>query len=317
MGDWMWLKRWLGRSPLALLALMPALALALAGGDAACSIACDSGVWVVQVQSVDSGPWKTEGRMRQRELDVMLRIERVLKGPGVKGPARARAVQFEPVKSRHIAVPGVWSGLDVAPQTRWVLFLRGPARKGLRELSEDDVRQVLPADEAAADAAFVIAAMQGHPGLAQVAGQIPMAQLNYGPVLADYLLERVDAAVNKDPAGFAALARLLEQSGLPAAFRRQVYGGLVDALARRDFAPSALAIEVASTGFRLLAAPDAAALAPALRQTWLPALLGLGGGAARLSPAAVFASAPSERARAASLPDLGPALRDWLGERRP
>ena len=307
--------RWLPRSALALIALLPALA--QAGAEAGCGIACDSDVWVAVVQSVGSGPWQTEARMRQRELNVQLRIERVLKGPALQGLVRASAVQFEPAGSRNLAVLGVWSGLELRPQTRWVLFLRGPHRSSPRELPEDEVRLVLPAVEAAADAAFVVAAMQRRLGLAQMVGKLPGPELNFGPVLADELLARAEPALATEPAGFAALARLLAQPTLPAAFRRQVYGGLVDALARREFAPDALAAELALTGLLLLAAPDATALAPTLRQNWLPALLGLGRGAARISPTTVFAKAPAERARVAAVSDLGPALRDWLEERRP
>jgi len=295
------------------------LTCAAAPPNGRCGVACDARIWVAAIIDAAPEPWRPDGHMRRRAVEIRLRIEHVLKGPAVgTAPVATRVVQYEPAGPRRFSVPGVWSGLTPDTHTRWVLFLRGTSGAGPRDIAENETRLVLPADAAAADATFVIDASARHLSLQDVVERASREPLNFGRILGEDLLVRAESALPGDPAGFAAAARLMERPGLPHAFRWQVYGGLVGLLARRDPTPPEFRATLALTGFRLLSAPDATAMHSALIQTWLPAVLGRTGSLPPLPPGIVFAAARQDRERAmAALDHDGSAdLRAWLDGRR-
>jgi len=263
-----------------------------------------SHVLVIRVQSVSFGDWATQGRTKVREVELGVRVDEVLEGPMAVGAAGTITVtQHAPATSRAVGVPGVWSPVELALGTSW-LVLSHSTSTALGEALEAP-QSVLPVQPARNEAllAHGIEA-KGLPLEAACEALRNAPEIaTAGPLLVGYLGERLDAFTPRDPASASALTaclRMLEAPNIAPSLQMHGMSRLLDRLLLFDAAPP-LRAQAALCGLRLIASAPASPVAQALGRPLLPNLLGLEGAASPVGPQAVFQADPTARREIAAV----------------
>lgn len=265
----------------------------------------------VQIAKATLGPWgKDTERTRKRRADLDLVLERALKGAVRERPgshARVVVEQIEPAGERYVAVPGVWSGVDVSEGARVVVFSRSTSSSMSDVLQERMTERVVPDRASVAAVELAMAAERDHLSLPATLDRAHASRASLGALFAEYVNARLGEVLFADPVGFNAVASFVESSTVPVQVRGIVLRELFARFIQADPAPAPFVDRLALASFRVLGQADAQLLHGELVSVLLPNLLGVRGGAAKRSATEVFRDAPADRAAAeralASLPD--------------
>ena len=260
----------------------------------------------IGLRSVRVGDWRPiSAYLQDRPLQLDVELLAVLKGAVDWAPhsrLHLTATQAANRGPRFVAVPGIWSRVDLSPGTELIAFASaGGAAADV--LDETACFRLSPAAEVQSDLDLAAQVTASGADLASAVHQIVATMPRVvGPLLAQALADLVWDAWPRPEDGLAAVLSLLLSRQLPAPSRYVLLSDLVSGVLLRDPAPDSLIAPVVRAGFQLLGEPAAEPLHENLITTYLPNLLGLEGGAL---PRAVQDVYPDPADRAAALAGLG------------
>jgi hypothetical protein len=289
--------------------------------DSASVVLRSTHILLVEIVVASPSEWQPQPRRtQQRIVRLKLGMQEVLKGEideAVGTTVTTDVDQIEIVGSRLFAVPGVWSGNPVTPGTQLVVCSRSTSRKAAEILREANTTAVFPAGEELEEIRWALECEKERWPLPDSLDRL--AQRSHaGALSAEYLAARLGEVLYADPAGFSRLMDTLESPGFPEPLREILVRAVFSRLLLNDPTPPVFAERTIIGSFRLLALPEASALANNLVGTYLPNLLGLEGGATAKTASETFRRFPEEQAKAEQRLRVftGPAstarLQDWL-----
>ncbi len=283
-------------------------------------------VMEVRIEAAQPGPWlPAPPRFQTCTTDLKFRVLQVLKGDagdaGAAGATPERVVdvqitQARPAGSRYIALPGVWSGHELLPGARFVTFSATAGADLAAALSDPACLAVEPSEVALADARRALVPLPDTASIGALLQVHAPSRRDFGALFAGYVVDRVIETFFDDRDGFEQVLVTAGDAQLPPQVALILLRGIGDALLRHEPAPDRYVAGYVMTAALVAARPDNAALRAILLQNYLPGLLGLTGGVALRSAAAVFAADPPARDALRDLlaqcPQVAAALLSWV-----
>jgi hypothetical protein len=258
---------------------------------------------VVRLEQVNLGAWarEAEGPLMARSVDLVVALERVLKGRirQPEGQSFPLQVRQRGTGSYRVADDyGLWSRLQPAAGQRLLAFCSGDTDDLALLLREERCEQLADAGLALpdAEAALALEAAELAPDRL-VARAAPLFEQR-GDILARYVWARARVRALEDAELFDSILRIAEAPRTSPRARETLLQTAYDDLGVTDKPPRAQLLRLARAMFTVLLLPEAAPLHANLCQVFLPNLLGLGRGRAEASAADVFADADELRTRA-------------------
>ncbi|HEV8323854.1 MAG TPA: hypothetical protein VG389_19715, partial [Myxococcota bacterium] len=113
-------------------------------------------ILLVRIESAREGEWRPrlEGGLVERNLDLALTLEEVLKGKvatAAGGRFETRVLQVAHPSGRVFPVPGVWSGVRASPGMRLVVFARNSGTAPGPLLEDPSCQRLVAPEKALAD----------------------------------------------------------------------------------------------------------------------------------------------------------------------
>ena len=258
--------------------------------------------------------------IKTRSVDLTLGIAEVLRGNSdfprtldvtVEQSDYADVLQMRPL-------PGAWSGLDLSPGSKWVLFCHGKQQFLAPLLA--DCALVAPAALVAPGVRIAQKAINGQLSLSETLALATPLAAELDPLFVEFLYAAYGASAMSFAPDFSLLMALSESPQLRQETRQALLTGAYDLVTDTDAVPSGHRRHLALTMFRTLLMPQASALHANLASPYLPNLLGITSAQPKLTAASVFEhNAPLLAAVKAAL--QGPlkateqtALAAWLGK---
>jgi len=243
----------------------------------------------VTVKTVQASEWRpVTGRLQQRDVQLTAQFEQVFKGRFEEHPSAVVAleiIQSAPRGARVFAVPGAWSGHELTPGARFVIFgipLESPVRV---ELAATAVPDLLRAQRAGSPELSISAT------LAASASELE----DWGYLFAQYLEARLPETFFRQFSDFETFLKTIEAPQLSAVARRIMLAAAYTKLMLFDPAPPLFINRLLATTARVLDAPYGVDLREGVLETYLPNLLGITGGLERKSAHDILAPLPAER----------------------
>lgn len=270
------------------------------------------------VLSANPLSWTEAGRYRVRDVDMTVRLDRVLKGAAAEPEGSTVAVavkQFEPAGDFIFAVPGAWSGQNLSVGQGFLAFSIASDGDDLaRLLADPQCVRVFPAAEALPDVELTLMAGSPEMSLPRLLALTAERKSSYGALFAGYVAARLPELFFRELADFDAVMRQLEDPALSPVAREILLEDCYTKMIMLDPAPPRFVARLLAGTVRVLALPGTQALGRSIAQTYLPNLLGLEGAAVRKNADAVFQgdSQLRERAAAAFQAAGGAAVVEWL-----
>ena len=268
-------------------------------------------ILLVQVVAAQPGPWvETDPPLKQRNVDLTLRIERVFKrATDLTDGAEVRIaiVDYGRMTSRVFKVPGPWSERRLEPGERFVVFASGGGSP--QEILRDP-KMVLTDAEALADMELADEAEVEHLSMSALCERAQKVAARLGFLFPEYLLERHGETIFANAEEFEPVARLLTTPQLGNIARNSLLH-LVNTAADGDRAAPLVEDRLIRALFHLVALPEAAPFAENVVKVYLKNRIG------RRPAWLTFRDAPAERERAKQVlagrsePEAA-AIQDWL-----
>ena len=279
-------------------------------------------ILLVRIDALTPGGWHAaSGRFEQREVEVRFVVERVLQGDaGVTDGESvvATIVQFRARGPRYIALPGVWSSLEIDVGLGFVTFSSPVATVGdlAAALRDPGCFHVGPEHTALPDTEIALAAGMPPMPIGMLLARHAEHRGGFGTVLARTIVDRVVETLFDDLAGFdQVLATAIDPVTSPRVML-MIMRGVCDALLRHEPAPAVFISRFLVAVATVAARPDTEVFRSMMFRTYVPNLLGVVGGLARRPAATVFAAEPpvrdAVRAGLAGDPEQAAQLLEWI-----
>jgi hypothetical protein len=237
----------------------------------------------------------------QRDVELELRIEEVLKGQLAEGPGstvRLVVHQRGTGTTRVAAQPGVWSNQVISTGARYLAFARLGATHAAEALGDPICERLTPAEGALADLRLSVDAAQARPSPDALLADARTHVRDVGQLFLEYLWVRLGDRPLAKPGVFQGLADLLANPGLSLQALGLLVNQLDEALMALDPPPQDEVRRFARALFDLAASPRAESLRESIIGNDLRSLLGIDGSAPSVTPSEVFGSDAAARAKA-------------------
>ena len=255
-----------------------------------------SHILLVQLEKVETGEWTSANRrMKTRGVKLGVRVVEILKGKVSKDFAEIAVEQNAPAIPRTFAVPGVWSGKELNPGCRILVFSQSDSDNPAELLKEPAAREILAPEETLADVRFSLEAENGGWPPEKVASEAKERLANPGTVFALYLYSRLEETCFDHPAAFETIMDYLESPELSTRFKGLLLSKTYSKLSLSDPAPTPFVRVLVHATFRILAQAEASSLEQQMIGVYLPNLLGIEGAGTKKQPEDIFEGFSSER----------------------
>jgi hypothetical protein len=236
---------------------------------------------LVRIETSEISEWQPAGRIEQRRVLLKVTLLELYKGELRERVGAAVSLpvwQCRPAGLRIFAVPGVWSGNELEPGSRFVLFSVSPSQIAAEVFAEPSLFRVEPAATAVPD---VLLALRG--GVPEISIADHIARCNdemptWGYLFARYFEARMPEAFFNHFRDFDALMRAIEDPQLSAIATRILLPAAYSKLMLYDPAPSIFLHRLLMATERVLETSRGEFLRSAVLETYLPNLLGITGG---------------------------------------
>ena len=258
-------------------AVQPGKADAMAGKPESIIIG-SSHILLVQLEKVETGEWTSANRrMKTRGVKLGVRVVEILKGKVSKNSVEIDVEQNEPAIPRTFAVPGVWSGKQLLPETRLLVFSQSDSHDPTVLLTEPAVREILEPEDTLVEVRFALEAENGGWPPEKVASKAKERLANPGTVFALYLYCRLEETCFDHPTAFETIMDYLESPELSTRFKGLVLAKTYSKLSLSDPAPTPFVRVLVHATFRILEQAEASSLEQQMIGVYLPNLLGIEG----------------------------------------
>jgi hypothetical protein len=211
--------------------------------------------------------------------------------------------------SRQFGMPGMWSGQNLKPGARFIVFSVSKRKNALADILPDPaVQQVLPADASLTDVSMAVKAESDKLSNSALIGLAERFAPRLGQVFSEYLAAKLTDSGLPDPVTFDQAMSLLEKPDLAPITRTMLLDELTSKVMATPQAPDEEVNRLVVEMFRLLAMPQAADLHEQIVQPLLPNLVGISGRGRKRPAATVFEKFPSDR------PSAEQAVANFHGE---
>ena len=284
----------------------------------------------LQIEAVHAGPWQPEPpRFETCVSEVRFRLLQILKddagalldvagspGDALERRLVAQITQSRSAGSRYIGVPGVWSGHELVPGARLVIFSSAAGADLAAALDDSHCLGVEPSETALADTRRALPPPQAAVPIGALLSACAPQRHEFGALFAGYVVDRVIETFFDDREGFEQVLATATDATLAPPVALILLRGVGDALLRHEPAPNAFLQRFVMAAALVAVYPGQAALRPILLQIYLPNLLGVTGGLGQRPASAIFATDVPARATvrdllAQALPEAA-ALLPWI-----
>ena len=250
-----------------------------------------SPILLVAVAAAAPHPWEpSEPGLRMHKVDLALTAVEVIRGTVPPGTPREAGVTIEQSEYADVLqmrpLPGVWSGLQLLPGSKWVLFCHGTDLPVARLVAT--CTAVIPADQVLPGLRTAVKAEAEDLTLDAVLMLAKPQAARLDRVFVDFLYARYGGvAMSSDPQ-FDRLMAFAELVPLQVGTRQAMLMGAYDMVSDHGDAAPERGRRLALAMFRTLQMPEAADLHANLVQTYLPNLLGIDSAQPPMTAAYVF-----------------------------
>jgi hypothetical protein len=270
---------------------------------------------LVRIETAQVGQWipsLDNELLKQRTVDLTLKIREILKGKIKEDPGEQIALQvnqYDTRISRKFAVPGVWSYQSIDPGSDILLFCRHSGDRGADIFQEASCEQVFSAAMVIEDARLALKAEAEDKSLDDLLVEAGLKAGSLGDMFSGYLWAREGDRVFKDREAFDILMKFLERVDLSPTFRSALLDSVDADISSSGTVTDWHVYRLVVAMFRLLGIKEAADTHFDIIDLYLPNRLGLaGGGGIKRTADEVFGEYPGEREKAKKL------LQDYRGE---
>lgn len=263
-----------------------------------------SHITVITVESVQPGTpeSKSDSVVAAHPVKMSVKLESNLKGQTSEHPgetAQVTVTQSTSRISRQFAMPGMWSGQDLKPGARFIVFSVSKRRNGLADILPDPAaQQVLPAEASLTDVSMSVKAESDKLSNSALLALAERFAPRLGQVFSEYLAAKLTDSGLPDPVTFNEAMSLLEKPDLAPITRTTLLDELTSKVMATPHVPDEEVNRLIVEMFRLLSMPQAAGLHEQIVQPLLPNLVGISGRGRKRPAVTVFEKFPNDRSRA-------------------
>jgi hypothetical protein len=256
-----------------------------------------SAILFIQLMHVQPGPWKEQGPVSSRSVELRIGVKEVLKGQVPVGTVVVTATQKRAIAQMDYL--GLWSHVPLDQGTEFVAFCKGASDDAAVLLRDDEgTEQLVPAHPALEDVRAAVSMEDRDAGVADVAREAFAQRSKRGLVYARWVWDRLAPEALRAASGFEPIARLVEDPETAEAARDAYVQAAYVGLAQAPFPVPRQTARLARALFRVLRIPSAARMRSYLEGTVLSNLLHLDGDPGGPTADDVFRGHPEERADA-------------------
>jgi hypothetical protein len=253
-----------------------------------------------------------------RPVQLTIRILEIFKGELDEQPGTSVSLkisQSERGPGRQYALPGVWSGLSLAPGGEYIAFSRTASRSAAVVAGDEGCQRIFPASEALADLRIALAAENSGRPIGEILQMALPVASQIGYLLAEYLSVKTMDLQLPDPLTFGFLMDLMEARALHETpritFLDDAYAKVIDS----DRPLPRIVNRFVVALLRVLAIPEAAEYRSRILEDYLPHALRLDDKENIRKSVDVLSSYPNDRVLAARVLSGSPRLLAWLNAR--
>ena len=261
-------------------------------------------ITVITVESAQPGTpeGKSDTAVATHPVRLSVKLEANLKGETSERPGETVNVtvtQSTSRISRQFGMPGMWSGQNLKPGARFIVFSVSKRKNALADILPDPaVQQVLPAEPSLADVNMSVKAETDKLSNSALISLADRFAPRLGQVFSEYLAAKLTDAGLPDPVTFDQAISLLEKPDLAPITRTTLLDELTSKVMATPHVPDEEVNRLIVGMFRLLAMSQAADVHEQIIQPLLPNLVGISGRGRKRPPGTVFEKFPSDRPRA-------------------
>jgi len=282
---------------------------------------------ILQAKIMDSRPggWmeKPDKGTKNRTVDLVLRIDKILKGEGPKTPfsLSTTASQAERIISRRFAVQGIWSEKDLNPGKEYVIFssVAFPATDLLSDpVAETKLLDVRAWEEAGPNTILATEALRNNQSLKVLLEAAANNTPRLNDIFVTFAAQRLNEAIFGNWDTFEKWALLQENPDLPLTARVMMLTALEDRFTIADSGPIQFYGRAVVSMFRILRLDGTQALQTNILTVAIPSLVGIDGGVRFKSSSEIFSHYKDEQAASIgwlkTFPEKHTAQRvlDWI-----
>src|SRR5437868_3719473 len=145
-----------------------------------------SAILLIQLVHVAPGPWKQDGNMSSRTVELRIAVKEVLKGAVPVGDVLVTVTQNRGVASMDYL--GLWSHVPIEQGTEFVAFCKGTSHDATLLLRDDkDCEHLVPAHPALEDVQAAVFAEERDAGVADVGREAFAERAKRGSIYARWV----------------------------------------------------------------------------------------------------------------------------------
>jgi hypothetical protein len=281
--------------------------------DARSQILSVSHILLVRVSSAHAGEWSRRvGFGMERRVELTLQLDEVLKGrvnEPINSQVRITVNQADTGIPRDAKMPGLWSGMSIEPESRFVAFSRAPEEHSSAALLEEPkCLWLMPAASALFDV-HLATETSNLGSVESVLERFAASASKTGFLYPDYLMELRGREIVSHPTAFGLLAETLESPKLEGPARVTLLQAIDEQINLQTEPPQQTIDRFIVALFRLLKLAQADSLHQNIIDSYLPAFV------PKSSAESVFERYPGERQQARELVSRYPGsegLLKWL-----